>query len=256
MRRFVVDHLPDEQGRCRITGAEARHISKVLRMAPGDRLVLMDSRGLRFLATVASIRPREVVVSVESALPAPPPSPIRITLCQALLKSAPMDYIIQKTSELGVDAIAPFFSERTVVKPAAEGRGNKGRHWKEIALHATKQSDRDQPPKIHPACSLHEILDRYREEEALKVILWEGEQGRDLKGVLKATAPFDVIVGMVGPEGGFSTKETEDAVKAGFIPVSLGKRILRAETAAVALVAVLQYEWGDLGLEKKMPKMS
>ena len=103
-----------------ISGSEARHMTKVIRMARGDRFVLMGGKGEHFLAVVHSIGPREVRVDIERALTCPAPSPVEITLCQALLRSDPMDYLIQKTSELGVDRIFPFFSSRTVAKIAVE----------------------------------------------------------------------------------------------------------------------------------------
>jgi 16S rRNA (uracil1498-N3)-methyltransferase len=249
LRRFFVEDIPAGRGLLSIKGREARHIGKVLRMAPGDTLILIDGKGSRFLAAVQSVRPNEVVVSVESALQPPPPSPLRIILCQALLKSGPMDYAIQKTSELGVAVIVPFSSQRTVVRPSGDRLDNKWRHWREIALNASKQSDRAQPPEIGPVCDLGSLLDRYRNEEALKVILWEGEETTDLKGLLGKHPPRVSAVGVVGPEGGFSLAEIEAAEAAGFAPVSLGRRILRAETAALTLVAVLQYEWGDLSLQ-------
>ncbi|MBN1104544.1 MAG: 16S rRNA (uracil(1498)-N(3))-methyltransferase, partial [Deltaproteobacteria bacterium] len=223
MRRFFVEKIPG-QGLLSIRGREAKHIGRVLRMAPGDRLILMDGKGSRFLAAVHSVRPDEVVVSVGSALQPPPPTPLRLTLCQALLKSGPMDYVIQKTTELGVAVIVPFTSERTVVRPSGDRLGNKWRRWREIALSASKQSDRDRPPEIAPVCGLEAVLDRYANQDALKIILWEGEQTRDLKELLGKRAPIMTVVGVIGPEGGFSLEEIKAADAAGFVPVSLGRR--------------------------------
>jgi 16S rRNA (uracil1498-N3)-methyltransferase len=248
LRRFFVEDIPVGQKLLSIKGQEARHIGKALRTAPGDRLILMDGKGSRFLAAVESVHPDEILLFIESALQPPAPSPLRLTLCQALLKSGHMDYVIQKASELGVTVIAPFTSERTVVRPSGDRLDNKWRRWREIALNASKQSDRDRPPEIAPVGDLGYLLDRFRSEEALKVILWEGEETRDLKGLLGKQAPLGSAVGVVGPEGGFPLEEIKAAEAAGFVPVSLGRRILRAETAALTLVAVLQYEWGDLSI--------
>ncbi|MEW6669392.1 MAG: 16S rRNA (uracil(1498)-N(3))-methyltransferase [Thermodesulfobacteriota bacterium] len=248
MKRFVVERIEPTAGRAVIRGSEARHIGKVLRMGPGDPLILMDRAGLRFLSRIESVGPGEVTVSLDKALPAPSLSPLRLVLAPALLRSGPMDFVIQKAAELGVNRIQPFSCERTVVRLSAEGTGNRLRHWKEIAVSATKQSDRERPPEISSPSPLRDLLTRWSPVEAPKILLWEGEETRDLKSLLRGQAVPREAIGVVGPEGGFSTKEVAAARNAGFTPVSLGHRILRAETAVVVLVAMLQYEWGDLSL--------
>ncbi|NTV32645.1 MAG: 16S rRNA (uracil(1498)-N(3))-methyltransferase, partial [Deltaproteobacteria bacterium] len=120
MRRFFVDEILGTQGSVAITGAEAKHMATVLRMGPGDRIVLLDKAGSRFLAVIKELSRHQVLVTLERPLPAPDPSPVRITLCQALLKSNPMDFMVEKTSELGVDRILPYIAERTVVKVDGE----------------------------------------------------------------------------------------------------------------------------------------
>ncbi len=152
VRRFFVENLNvDENGSCVISGSEARHMTKVIRMVRGDRFVLMGGNGEHSLAVVRSIGPREVRVDIERALAVPTPSPVEITLCQALLRSDPMDYLIQKTSELGVDRIFPFFSSRAVAKIAAEKFDKKAMHWRGVATSAAKQCGRPLPARIsHP----------------------------------------------------------------------------------------------------------
>ena len=252
MRRFFVEEIRPENGFCSITGPEARHILKVLRMGPGDQLILMDGKGNRFLASIESAAARDVRAALIKSLPKPSPSPVEIILCQALLKQRQMDYVIQKTSELGVDCIIPFSSERTVVILNKDRRDNKMRHWREIAQSSAKQSDRGIPSEIKPLCSFIELMNRWRREDALKLILWEEEGASDLKSFLRGSQPVNRLVGAVGPEGGFSKAEIEAAHDAGFISVSLGRRTLRAETAAIALVAIFQYEWGDLSLRPEI----
>jgi len=249
LRRFFVDGSIEPDQPCIITGSEARHILKVLRMGPGDRLVIMDGRGARFQAVIQSATRQEVTVIPERPLPQPPPSAVEIILCQALLKSGPMDYLVQKTSELGVDAIFPFFSERTIVH-LEEGRfANRLRHWSEISRSAVKQSGRIAPARIAAPSSLEEVTAKWKAEKGLKAMLWEGEGKGDLKTLLRDSSRTEKFIGIIGPEGGFAGEEVEMAKGAGFIPVSLGNRILRSETAAVTLVAVVQYEWGDLGFQ-------
>ena len=248
MRRFLVENLNAQNGVCTITGPEARHMTRVLRMEAGDRFVLMDDKGSRFLAYIESAKRQGVRVVLEKPLPKPPPSPVTITLCQALLKSGPMDYLIQKTSELGVDHIFPFSSLRTITMLKKERLSNRIRHWREIAKSSAKQSGRFAPAQIDFPLTLGELTAKWKEEKGIKAILWEGEGATDLKRLLRGSSRAEKFIGMVGPEGGFAGEEIELAADAGFIPVTLGNRILRSETAAMTMVAIVQYEWGDLGV--------
>jgi 16S rRNA (uracil1498-N3)-methyltransferase len=250
MRRFFVEEIDPHDESIVIRGSEAKHIIRVLRMGLGDRLILMDRKGSRFQCFIDSLRAHEVRVILEKSLAAPRMSPIEIILCQAFLKAKAMDFVIQKASELGVDRILPFISARTVVQADEQRRSAKLRHWREIALNAAKQSDRSAPPEIAPPCSLLDLAAQWRHREASKLILWEDENTQDLKALLKESVTRATAVGIVGPEGGFSPEEVKMIRDVGFRSVSLGTRILRAETAAITLVAVLQYEWGDLSLKK------
>jgi 16S rRNA (uracil1498-N3)-methyltransferase len=249
MRRFFVEQIKkNSDGFCVISGTEARHIFKVLRMTKGDEFILMDRGGERYESVIEAIDGSAVLVKLQRPLQGPALPDVEITLCQALLKSGPMDYLIEKTSELGVSHIKPFTAERTVVKIVGDGSSNKLRRWQEIAVSAAKQSDRAAPAEISRPVSFTDIMGQLQEADCLKVILWEREESRDLKEVLRVSAPAPRFAGMVGPEGGFSTGEVTMAREAGFIPVSLGRRILRAETAAITLTALVQYEWGDLSI--------
>jgi 16S rRNA (uracil1498-N3)-methyltransferase len=270
VRHFFVEEIVAKDGLCTIRGSEARHMTRVLRMGRGDRFILMDGKGTRFQAIIESAGRREVLVTLEKPLPQPLPSPVEITLGQALLKYRAMDYVIEKTSELGVHRILPFSSERTVVRLNKERFDNKKQHWREIAHSAAKQSDRKLPVEIGPLSSFEALIGSSRAEDGLKVILWEEEMATDLKGVLRESPPFTPtlpspsrgrvwegvkkFLGIVGPEGGFSEKEVRAAEEAGFVSVSLGQRVLRAETAAITLVAIVQYEWGDLSLSNTTKK--
>lgn len=252
MRYFFVDEISESAGTFSITGPEAKHISKVLRMKSGDRFILMDKRGSRFQAAIESASLKEVWVVLERPVPKPLPSPVHITLCQALPKSRAMDYLIQKTSELGADRVVPFFSERTVIKYKKESLVNKMRHWHEIAINSAKQCGRGIPVSIDSPISFRDVMEKWREDDALKVILWEEEESKDLKSILATSPSAANFVGIIGPEGGFSGEEIDAARDAGFVSVSLGHRVLRAETAAITTVAIVQYELGDLNLRHKV----
>jgi len=249
LQRFYIEEINSDDERCVITGSEAKHITKVLRMTPGDRFILMDGKGSRFEALIESISSREVLVLLENRLPEPPPSPaVKITLCQALIKPRAMDYLIQKTSELGVDCISPFFSDRTVISFEEDRLANKMRHWREIAKNSAKQCGRGVPVRIEMPCSFKELTVKWHGEKALKAILWEDERSKNFKTLLESSSQIKRFMGIVGPEGGFTRKEIDACGNAGFVPVSLGHRILRAETAAMTMVAIVQYELGDLCL--------
>jgi len=161
--------------------------------------------------------------------------------------------MIEKTSELGVDRIIPFFSERTVVRLDSERQEKKTRHWREIAKNAAKQANRIKPAEIERPVLFQDLIRERDQKEGIRVIMWEGEEEKDLKTFMRSVFPAKRFIGIVGPEGGFSEEEIELAVKASFNPVSVGERILRAETAAISLVAVVQYEWGDLNLLSAHP---
>jgi 16S rRNA (uracil1498-N3)-methyltransferase len=245
VRRFFIEHLDPKKKSLSITGAEAKHITKVLRMKPGDSFVLMDGKGTRCLVTVKSVGSRQVEVYLVRTLPTPPPSPVKVVLCQSLLKSRHMDYLVEKTSELGADQLIPFASRRTVVRLEANRLDDKLRHWGRIARNAAKQSGRATPLIIEPPLFFAELIARWKSEHARKIILWEEETAQDLKGLLGS--PAGEFIGVVGPEGGFDPHEVQTAREAGFVPASLGHRMLRAETAAITLTAIVQFAWGDLG---------
>lgn len=247
LRRFFVREIKPQNGMFAVRGSEAKHISRVLRMRPGERLILMDGRGSRFQALIESASPGKVLVNLEKELEAPDPSPVKIILCQALLRSRPMDYLIQKTSELGVDQIRPFLAERSLIELNRKQRKDKLRHWMEVARSAAKQADRAAPAEVAFPSGFREMIAGCKEGEALRVIFWEMEKNRELRTLLLDSPVKTRFIALLGPEGGFSSEEVSSARKAGFVPVSLGHRILRAETAAIAVSAIVQYEWGDLG---------
>ncbi len=248
MRRFIVEEILENRSHARIRSAEARHISRVLRMGPGERIILIDGKGLRFEAVIESASSKEVAVLLETPLPAPPPSPVEITLCQCLIKPRLMDLVVQKASELGVDSIIPFTAERTVVRLDSRNKAEKKRHWMEITRASAAQSDRVSPALIDAPVPFEDMMERFGSEDGFKCILWEQERSVNLKTLLKSSPDKTRFTGVVGPEGGFTENEICLAREAGFISASLGRRVLRSETAGIALVALIQYEWGDLGL--------
>jgi 16S rRNA (uracil1498-N3)-methyltransferase len=167
-----------------------------------------------------------------------------VILLQALPEKERMELIIQKATELGVSCIVPFKSRRSISLEEREVRQKKSHRWQEIAVKAVQQSRRSRVPRIEPYRSYQDALN-FCGKEGLKILLWE-KKGESLREILRQYHPQKVYIG-VGPEGGFTEEEVALAKDKGFIPVKLGQRILRTETAAITMVGILQYELGDIG---------
>jgi len=245
MPKFYVSEPRIEKEMLRIEGDEVRHIRKVFRLKAGDEIVVFDGSGKEYEGKIIEEGPSSVVILVESILSTKRESPLEITLAQSLLKGEKMDYLIQKATELGVKEIIPFFSSRSV--PLLERSRRMRRHdrWERIAIEASKQCGRGVVPKILPLQDYSEMLQNIS-TDLLRLILWEKE-GERLKEVLEGSKEKRKIFFIIGPEGGLNQEEVGDAKEKGFIPVTLGKRILRSETASLCLLSILQYEWGDIG---------
>jgi len=223
-----------------------RYIRNVLRLEKGDPLILFSGTGMEYGAVIRQIS-RDAVIADIIEKKDIRDSGIRITLAQALPKGPKMDAIIQKATELGVSRIIPFDSTRSIPKLTGEKALSRTDRWQKIALEACRQCGRGDIPDIAEISTFHEVLDMPVEED-LKLIFWEEESGRGIKDVLRSEISsgargFFVIV---GPEGGFSKEEVEAAVKKGYLSVSLGRRVLKVETASTAILAILQYERGSL----------
>jgi 16S rRNA (uracil1498-N3)-methyltransferase len=210
----------------------------------GSIITLTDSRGKDFRGRVLHLSKEKASVLIFESFRSPTESPLRITLLQALPEKERMEWIIQKTTELGVTAIIPFKSERSISLEERESKQKKAHRWQEIAIKAVQQSRRAKVPSVEGYRSFKKVLEVCK-DDGLKILLWEKE-GVSLKKILKQHLPRRIYV-MVGPEGGFAEEEVVLAKEKSFIPVKLGQRILRTETAAITLIGILQYELGDLG---------
>ena len=248
MRRFFVDNILPGNDFVSITGKEARHIRNVLRMKKGEMLIIMDREGESYEAIIEAVHYKEVKARITQTIPPLPPSPVTISLAQALIKSHPMEYLIQKATELGIHAIHPFYSERTVIQLKSAHLKNKMDRWREIMKSACKQCGRVSLPELNTPLLFEEMITNAAHTKTSKIMLWEDEDKGDLKELLKSWSSAPHIFVIVGPEGGFTINEINLARDAGFHTVSLGNRILRAETAALSLLSIIQYEWGDLSL--------
>jgi 16S rRNA (uracil1498-N3)-methyltransferase len=245
MSRFYVPTPQIEKGMLRVEGNEVKHIRRVLRLKAGDEIIVFDSLGKEYEGTIIEETTSSVVIKIQNIFLSKRDSPLDVTLAQSLLKGEKMDYLIQKATELGVKEIIPFFSSRSVPLLEKSGRLKRHHRWGRIAIEASKQCGRGVVPKIEPLQDYSEML-QIASPGSLRLILWEREGG-PLKEVLERSKEKTRIFFIIGPEGGFSQEEVEEAKRAGFIPVTLGRRILRAETASLCLLSILQYEQGDIG---------
>jgi 16S rRNA (uracil1498-N3)-methyltransferase len=228
----------------RITDPLLRHLRQSLRLQPGEILTVTDDCGRRYRTEVRDVTSRLLSAHILETTTAPPKTGPSIVLAQALLKGEKMDWIIQKATELGVDRIAPVLATHGVVRPRAERVEHQRGRWQRIALEAAQQCERWFVPGIDEPVSVAELLDRSK-TAASKIMLAERSAGSALTAVpLSGTG--DVWL-LIGPEGGWNEEEVTQSLQNGFTPVTLGPRILRAETAAIAAISILQSRLGGLG---------
>jgi 16S rRNA (uracil1498-N3)-methyltransferase len=229
----------------KVEGEEVKHIRKVLRLKAGDDISVFDGLGKEFEGTIVEEGLSSVVIRIKNVYSSKRDSPLEVTLAQSLLKGEKMDYLIQKATELGVEEIIPFLSSRSVPLLEKSKRLKRHQRWKRIAIEASKQCGRGVIPEIESLQDYSEMLQR-ASPNALRLILWEKE-GAKLKKILERPKEGKRIFFVIGPEGGFNEGEVDEAKGVGFIPVTLGRRILRAETASLCFLSILQYEQGDMG---------
>jgi 16S rRNA (uracil1498-N3)-methyltransferase len=209
----------------------------------GSLVTLTDPKGNDFRARILRVSETEASILIFDAFPLPTESSLEIILLQALPEKERMELIIQKATELGVSDIIPFQSQKSISLKEREAKQRKAHRWQQIAVKAVQQSRRARVPRVRDCRPLQEVFGDCM-GDGLKILLWEKE-GEDLRDVLRQR-PYQKIYVMVGPEGGFTEEEVRLAQEKGFIPVKLGQRILRTETAAITVAAILQYELGDL----------
>jgi len=232
----------------RLTGEESKYIARVLRLVEGETVIISSPTGPEYLTTIAAIEKKSVLLKVENIDETDRESGLDITLCQSLPKSKKMDLIIQKCTELGVRSFVPFTSSRSVSRPDGREGAEKVKRWEKIALEACRQCGRRFIPPVESVIKFDDLLRGMggaHSEKTLRLIPWESEDNMGLRQL--AHSEVEKVILLIGPEGGFSNEEVDRAKEAGFIPVSLGKRLLRTETAGLAAVSMLQYIWGDMG---------
>lgn len=242
MYRFFV---PSEQvygNQAEITGDDVNHIKNVLRMEPGEKVVISCGQGVDYYCIIKDVQPEMISLQVEREEPVHTELPVRLVLFQALPKADKMEWIIQKAVELGVAEIVPVKTKRVVVRLDEKKSAKKLQRWQGIAQAAAKQSGRGVVPEIHSPLSFKEAL-QYAEELEYRVIPYElFDDMSETKKVMQELSGADSIGIFIGPEGGFERSEVETAMAVGALPISLGRRILRTETAGLAILSVLMFQ--------------
>jgi 16S rRNA (uracil1498-N3)-methyltransferase len=220
--------------------AAARHAVTVLRLQTGDTLRLFNGAGGEYDASLVAVNKREARVQLTEFHAAERESPLAITLALGISAGERMDYSLQKATELGVTAIQPLATERSVVKLAGERADKRLQHWQHVVIAACEQCGRNRVPAVAPVQKLFAYFAAVDRKQRL--LMLSPDAATPMKRIVCATE----VVLLVGAEGGLAAVECEAALASGFEPVSLGPRVLRTETAPVAALAVLQALWGDL----------
>ncbi|SDV49526.1 16S rRNA (uracil(1498)-N(3))-methyltransferase [Chitinasiproducens palmae] len=223
--------LPDEV---------ARHV-QVLRLRAGDPLTLFDGSGGEHNAVLVAVEKRRVSVRLAAFMPVERETPYRVTLAQGLCSNEKMDWLVEKSVELGVTAMAPLIAARSVVRLDGERAARRRAHWAGLVAAACEQCGRNRLPAVAAPAGLADWLDAQRSTPGMKLMF--SPRGSRPFDTLPALAPDEPVTLLVGPEGGLDEAEERLARQAGFEAISLGARILRAETAGIAVLAALAARW-------------
>ena len=241
MANFYITRDSIEGNTALITGEEAQHISRVLRMKKGDMVTLCDGEGTFYEAQLSGFSDKTVTARILSWCKAPTESEVQLTIFQGVPKNPKLETIVQKATEIGVVRIVPMDTVRAVAKL---DKAAKVERLRKIAREAAKQSKRGIIPYVEDSVSFKEAV-KMAAQADLAIIPYEEETETSLKKALQGKTPKTVSV-MIGPEGGFDKEEIKLAKDAGIISVTLGKRILRTETASLAVSAAILYEFGEM----------
>lgn len=246
MHKFFIRRENISGEKLNITGDDVNHIYKVLRLNIGDIILVCDGEGNEYISRINEINKKEVKCDIiESSINQSEP-PIKIILFQGLPKAQKMELIIQKGVEIGICKFQPVITQRVVVKTEGKDISNKLERWRRISEEAAKQSNRGIIPEILEPIAFEDAVKAIRDLD-LFIVPYEKERSNSLKKILTDYKHAKNIGIFIGPEGGFDESEIDICIKRGIIPVTLGPRILRTETAGIAVSSMVLYEIGDMG---------
>ncbi|MGE5543708.1 MAG: 16S rRNA (uracil(1498)-N(3))-methyltransferase [Bacillota bacterium] len=248
MHRFCIASDGIKGNQVYISGEEARHMATVLRLQPGDVVGVFDGSGYEYEVTLLTVTSSAVTGQVLSRKPTAAEPPVVVTLVQGVAKGEKMDYIIQKSVELGVSRIIPVQTEHSVVRLEGERAINRVKRWNRISFEACKQCGRTKPPVVEEVSRLDKVLDRFAGRPG--ILFYEQRKTNRLGDLInqhRRTMAEQGTIIFIGPEGGFSKSEVQTAEDRGIWTAGLGPRTLRTETAGVVALSILMWELGDLG---------
>ena len=247
MRRFSLHKTPVVGSEELITGQDARHIALVLRLKPGDDILLLTGDGQEYSARIRSVNTDGVRVDVLSVHSSRTDPVVELTVALGFLKEKKMDELVRQLTELGMHRFQPFFARRTVSRPDEGRMTTRVARWEKIARESLKQCRRGSVPEIRPSVSFDEVLSLTAQDD-VKIVFWEQEASLSIPDADDPVRkkPLRITI-LLGPEGGLTEEEVQAARSNGFSVCSLGPRILRAETAVVAACALIQFVYGDMG---------
>lgn len=224
-----------------LSESAAAHATRALRLNVGDNATVFNGDGADYACTLTAVKKNHVTVNITGIIRVSNESPLQITLLQGISSGDRMDFTIQKSVEMGVSAIQPIISQRSVVKLSAERAEKRTEHWQNIAISACEQSGRAFIPKVFTPLSLANWLSQHPAPSARRILL----NPVGAKRLKEIQTPASEIHLLIGAEGGLSKEEIELAISHGFESIILGPRILRTETAALSAISVMQALWGD-----------
>ncbi|HEY7528966.1 MAG TPA: 16S rRNA (uracil(1498)-N(3))-methyltransferase [Candidatus Deferrimicrobiaceae bacterium] len=242
MPTFFVDRGNISGDTAVLSGTEAGHMLRSLRLRTGDSFYAFDGEGNRYRMRILEATSRSLRAEILESFPPEPPPEVAVFLLVGLPKADKMDFILEKATELGCSRVIPFRSSRTIPRLDARDAGKRLLRWERIALAAAKQCGSGRVPDISPLLSFPDALRAASAAEG-KVLFYEGEGRFGLKKVLNRMSHASSVALLIGPEGGFSEDEVKEAERAGFLRAGLGARILRVETAAVAALGMTMYHF-------------
>lgn len=243
MRRFFIEKEQIQENTATLSGQDARHLKDVLRLNVGDAVLLVDGRGLEYKAAISVMSSGRVDLKVLSTHERCKESPVHITVAQAFLKDKKMDVLLRQFTELGISCFLPFYAARSVPRPDRKRLTSRKARWEKIARESLKQCERTRLPEICDPLPFSDMLEASAESD-VRIMFWENAT-RPLVSP-GAKDPSRIFI-LLGPEGGFTDDEVRTSKEKGFITASLGPRILRAETASLAGLTLVQYFFGDMG---------
>ena len=243
MQHFFVDASQVSEETIRIEGSDVNHMKNVLRMRIGEEVTVSDGQGKEYLCQVRDFEEEQVQLKIVETKASDAELPSKIYLFQGLPKQEKMELIVQKCVELGIYAVVPVSMKRCVVKLDAKKAQKKVTRWQQISESAAKQSKRRIIPQVHSVMAFREAVDYAASQYDICLIPYELADGMEqTRRILNGVQPGQSVAVLIGPEGGFEENEIQYAKEKGVLPITLGRRILRTETAGLALLSVLMFQ--------------